>query len=657
MKRNSFSEIEVAARDMRLISTDIFDTLLLRTGRSERSRIFCGEKLFSELLARKGFAVPADLLVDARLVSQRLAFRALSVGGIAGEVLLRDILARQLAMLGLPASLVEERLNIEIQVEKQSLTANVALADMLRSLRSGGKRVVAISDTTLPRTAVEELITHFHGDDILDCIYTSADHQLTKRDRGLFTAVSEIERVPPSALLHIGDDATADVRAPNSIGVRAVHLPRPRYRTMLRLSNGALSESRRIARRGRRKLKISRRHEPTARAFGEAVLGPIVAQFCVLTWLYATQAAAGQGAALLFCARGGIGIREAFERVLKKLSLQLDMPRENLMVSRLVAARGATLARSVSAAEELESEFRDGLLSDVAKALGGGDYALGAEWSQPFSAQKFLDMLFSSSGAPVLADIEAQHALFTRHLHEVTRGASRIVLCDTGLYGSTQRLLTSAFPQTRLETVQFARSNYKGLSEEHFTKVTGLFVQDSFYNPADIHSCVLRYWHLIERLFEPSVQSVRSFCEDASGQVSANCGDIRYGKLDPAAGNDLLSGALQYIESLPERGGAIVFRDAEVAWVRLKRAITNPVEAEIEYLGTGTRSVDFGRPGTVDVMTLAPATTFSKLKMINHNLWREGAIVREFPLLKHALLPALGAALSIRGAMKRRNRR
>ena len=75
-----------------------------------------------------------------------------------------------------------------------------------------------------------------------------------------------------------------------------------------------------------------------AYSFGRFVLGPIVAHFCLRIWLYAKGAEAADSAVLLFCARGGVGIREAFERLLLRLSLPLDMRRENVMISRLVAA-------------------------------------------------------------------------------------------------------------------------------------------------------------------------------------------------------------------------------------------------------------------------------------------------------------------------------
>jgi hypothetical protein len=326
------------------------------------------------------------------------------------------------------------------------------------------------------------------------------------------------------------------------------------------------------------------------------------------------------------------------------------------MISRLVAARAALLARSTSAAEELDREFRGSIFADVAKALGGRAYVLPEDWHQPFRAQEFVTLLFGNSGVEVLADIQKQNALFTRHFKQLTGGSDRIILCDTGLYGSTQRLLASGFPDVRLETIQFARSNYKGHGEEHFPKVTGLTVEQNFYSPLNLSSCVLRYWHLIESLFEPAVPSVHLFAEDALGQVGANCGDITFGAIDPSVGNRLLSGALEYIEALQTNGGAVALRDAEVAWHRLKRAITRPREAELRYLEVGGRSVDFGRSDVLRIFAARQNKNFTtKLMSLKAQLWREGAIAREFPFLKHALLPMLDTVQSLRGLLARQH--
>jgi FMN phosphatase YigB (HAD superfamily) len=638
-----------------LISADVFDTLLLRTLRSERSRILRGERLFSRLLAGRGYQIEPDLLTDARITSQRLAFRELSMRGRPGEVRLAEIISRQLNMLDLPDSLIGERLRIEVLIEKSSLLPNRPLADLLRIHRRSGIRLVAISDTTLPADAVAELIRHFHGPGLVDRVYSSADQRLTKRDGELFMAVAQAENVAPERMIHVGDDLIADVRSPSAIGISARHMPRPPYRRHIRAANGASIEARRLLRQGMRsKEQASTPTIDGAHSFGRFVLGPIVAQFCLRIWLYAKAAETTDSAALLFCARGGVGIREAFERLLSRLNLPLDMRRENVMISRLVAARAALLARSDALVEELDREFRGDTLAGVANAMGGRGYELPSPWNQPFAAREFVDLLFGNSGSEALADIRQQNVLFTRHLKRLTGDTGRVILCDTGLYGSTQRLLASGFPELRVETIQFARSNYKGHGEEHFSKVAGLMVEQNFYSPLNLFSSVLRYWHLVESLFEPAVPSVRVFSENEVGEATANCGDITFGAIDPAEKNPLLAGTLAYIDALPEGGGAVVLQDAEAAWRRLKHAITHPTETELRCLEVGGRSVDFGRSDVLDVVASANNMTLvKKIRSLKAQLWREGAIAREFPVMKHALLPMFGSIMSLRGLLGR----
>jgi len=282
-----------------LISTDVFDTLLLRTYRSERSRILLGERRFSRLLAKRGCQIEPDLLADARISSQRLAFRELAMRGGPGEVRLMEIISRQLEMLSLPDSLVGERLRIEVQIEKSSLFANRALANFLRTHRRPGARLIAISDTVLPADAVAELIQHFHGPGLVDRVYTSADQRLTKRDGDLFVAVARAENVAPEKIAHVGDDFIADVQSPSAVGISAHYLPRPRYRRRIRAANGASTEAGRLLRRGMRsKRRGSAPAIDGAYSFGRSVLGPIVAHFCLRIWLYAREAETADNAVL-----------------------------------------------------------------------------------------------------------------------------------------------------------------------------------------------------------------------------------------------------------------------------------------------------------------------------------------------------------------------
>lgn len=649
IRRDNLERLIALTGQVGLISTDVFDTLLLRTSRSERARIAIGERLFSELLVRRGYHIAPDVLADVRLQAQRLAFRALGLRRLEGEIRLVDIVSRQLHILGLPQSLLDDRLQIEIQVEKTSLVANRRLAAVLKAHQRAGARIVAISDTTLSGADVGDLIRHLHGADLIDHVYSSADLGLTKRDGGLFDAVAKAENVSLRKMVHIGDDPRADVRIPRSKTIATHHTPRPAYRRYFRAANRAMLATRTFIDAKAQAIQTPALKPANAEAFGRTVFGPITTQFATLIWLYAAEAEIANNTVLLFCARGGIGIRETVERVLTNLQLPLNARRETVMISRLIAARAAVLVKSEAAAQELDREFRSGTFADVANALGGQRYELPDEWHRKFVGTTFLTLLFAVSGAQVLSDIVKQNTLFTRHFKQLVGDADRVILVDTGLYGSTQRLLAQGFPDISIETVQFARSNYKGHSEDHFPRVAGLVVQRSFYNPMDASSSVLRYWHLIESLYEPAVPSVRSFAESATGQVVGNCGPIGYGEIDPAVGNPLLTGALGYIDELDADGGAKAMQDAKAAWRRLKAAVTSPTQADLRSLELEARSVDFGRPDLVKIFDPATKSLTAKFASLKSQLWREGAIAREFPVLKYALLPMFGAMQSLRG--------
>src|SRR5438046_1403311 len=84
--------------------------------------------------------------------------------------------------------------------------------------------------------------------------------------------------------------------------------------------------------------------------------------------------------------------------------LPLSLQRDNVMISRLVAARVAVSARRDSALEELSREFRENSFADVATALGGRSYRLSENWHRPFQSGRFLELLFGVTGNEVLTD-------------------------------------------------------------------------------------------------------------------------------------------------------------------------------------------------------------------------------------------------------------
>lgn len=94
MLQPSFGILQGSLDEVDLITTDVFDTLLLRNGRSERTRIVTAEREFASLLKRRGWSIRPEELIHARLRAQNLAYRALNMGGGRSEVRLDDIVCR-----------------------------------------------------------------------------------------------------------------------------------------------------------------------------------------------------------------------------------------------------------------------------------------------------------------------------------------------------------------------------------------------------------------------------------------------------------------------------------------------------------------------------------------------------------------------------------
>jgi hypothetical protein len=102
----------------------------------------------------------------------------------------------------------------------------------------------------------------------------------------------------------------------------------------------------------------------------------------------------------------------------------------------------------------------------------------------------------------------------------------------------------------------------------------------------------------------------------------------------------LLDGTLQYIDRLTS--GEQILNDADGAWRLLRKAILFPNERDISILSVGARSVDFGRSDFIQVInTRRAADLAERLKAVKSNLWREGAISRDFELLRSPLLACL----------------
>jgi HAD superfamily hydrolase (TIGR01549 family) len=235
---------------VKVVSVDVFDTLLLRTTRPEEQR-------FEDIAARQLAALrsaghelaatPRDVL-NLRLQAARSAKR--DTPPVLGdrEASYDQIAGALLDALGLNRDLVPLLRDCEIEYEAANLYPNHLLIEILSGARQAGKRVICLSDMYLSNRDIGELLRRRAEGYTPDAIYVSADFGYGKASGHLYWEVARRESVEPEEIVHCGDNRRADVEMARSQGFGAVHAPRPlRWRGLALLRRLAFATRRRLA--------------------------------------------------------------------------------------------------------------------------------------------------------------------------------------------------------------------------------------------------------------------------------------------------------------------------------------------------------------------------------------------------------------------------
>jgi FMN phosphatase YigB (HAD superfamily) len=204
-------------QQIRAVTFDAYGTLLRLDRPFERLR---------EKLARVGLPVPMKAVT--KIFLQEMTFyREHHLEGSNPENLLRlrfrcaELLFRLLAQQGYSAKLSEEQQlhvlmsSIRLQLHDDALP--VLKWCLARGLVTG---VVSNWDCSLPATLEEVCSHHF------SCVMVSAAEGVEKSDPRLFLKAAQCFNVPPSHIVHIGDEEESDLHGAERAGLKAVLLDR-----------------------------------------------------------------------------------------------------------------------------------------------------------------------------------------------------------------------------------------------------------------------------------------------------------------------------------------------------------------------------------------------------------------------------------------------
>ena len=196
--------------DVRAVSFDVFDTLLVRT-LHEPENLF---DLMGHRLEDPGFP-------DQRRLAQTQGFKQMAREG-RKELTLADIYDN-LPHEQFGAAVLSE---LEQALEHQVLRVNPEVLQLFQRAQQHGKTLVLTSDMYLPQSFFETLCSRHALE--FDHLFVSSDCNCTKRDDGeLFNLVKLRLGLAGEHILHIGDNPLGDVKRAREKGLRTLHYLAP----------------------------------------------------------------------------------------------------------------------------------------------------------------------------------------------------------------------------------------------------------------------------------------------------------------------------------------------------------------------------------------------------------------------------------------------
>jgi FMN phosphatase YigB (HAD superfamily) len=197
---------------MRVISFDVFDTLLVRV-QARPGDLFL--QLGAELASAGIQVPPPNAFVRLRQQTELTARRKAP----SGEVTLDEIYATLAGALGWDDATRTQARQRELDLEARSLKAIPAMLARVNAARTEADEVWFLSDMYLPAAFIERVLRRegFFRDG--DKLFVSGEWRASKARGDLFTKAREQVSQPITTWRHIGDNPHADELVPRGQGI------------------------------------------------------------------------------------------------------------------------------------------------------------------------------------------------------------------------------------------------------------------------------------------------------------------------------------------------------------------------------------------------------------------------------------------------------
>lgn len=200
-----------------VISFDIFDTLVNRPFMRPSDLFKFMSGFVQDIIDRPEI----DFAIERRK-AEEIAFNCAVASG-RGEVKLKEIYKVFRKRVGITIRELNKIMDLEIEMEVKLLARRESGYRAFQLAKSLSKRVILVSDMYLPSGVIEKILEK-NGYIDYEKLFLSSDIGVKKHNGALFDHVLKDLGVPPSTVLHVGDNVVGDVQRAKSRGIKAFHL-------------------------------------------------------------------------------------------------------------------------------------------------------------------------------------------------------------------------------------------------------------------------------------------------------------------------------------------------------------------------------------------------------------------------------------------------
>lgn len=449
----ALAQLEMAWPSARVVSFDVFDTLLTR-------RVATPSDVFLLLADRTPFAslgMEAAALAALRRQAERDARLRVAAAMGSGEVTLTEIHRVLAERLQWDASQVPDMVDAEQAVELDICEAHPTLNAWFERARRDRKTLWCLSDTYHDSAFLRTLLAHCGYDMREVLVVASSEARCSKGEGRLFLQVLASQQTLASHVLHIGDHDQADDEVPAAHGIVTVLHPwaaaRPADPANITAGNAvALGMA----------ARVSRCFEPPAPfwwRFGYGIAGPLLSGFAlwlsrrfdddaidrayfllrdgeILLDVYKSVVAPGGRAttSLLESSRRAFAL-PAFEAQRPSLLAQLTVSENPRPVREFFTRMGLSAA-------EFEAEIRASGFSSADVVVLPDDQKAGRQLARLMSTASVVDALRGRA--------RDERALLLTYLEqEGVLAGGRVAFVDVGWNATIQRSLVAALETER----------------------------------------------------------------------------------------------------------------------------------------------------------------------------------------------------------------